>query len=259
MKSVGLFYFVTTKKRFEKNGYYIHTLSELGKQINIREFSPRIAHIKTFPGEENEAKLAKTYLEKNGFEVITSVSSVNPHSKENYPQYINGYKEDIIKCFRDPRFHKSDYCLWLEDDSPVYINEKSEITLEDSIEEAVYALETKYNLCSVYYNRGTSLTKDTVPAIKAKEGNLIYHDRDFTFQPNISRVKDLYYAANVLAANIGSIGHIHNEMAFTMCMKSLFIQDYSIGCFDPKKLCSLHMAHENFVSVEGEKEKWRLS
>jgi len=259
MKNVGLFYFVTTKERFGNNSYYIHTLSELKQQINIEEFSPRIAHIKTFPGEEHEAKLAKTYLEKNGFEVITSVSSINPHSKENYPQYINGYKEDIIKCFRNPDFHKSEYCFWLEDDSPVYINEESKISLKDSIEEAIGALKITHNLCSVYYNRGTNLTKDTVPAIKYEAGNLIFHDRDFTFQPNISRVKDLYYATNVLAANMGSIGYVHNEMAFTMCIKSLFIQDYSIGCFDPKKLCSLHMAHENFVSVEGEKEKWRLS
>ena len=88
------------------------------------------------------------------------------------------------------------------------------------------------------------------------ENEFVFNKSNFLQQPNISRTKDLYYAANFLERHYNQIGNIHNENAFSICLREIFSKDYSIACFEPKKVCSLHCAHDNFESIEKEKERF---
>lgn len=256
-ENINLAFFCTTKKRFGRNDYYKHTLDYLSKQIDLSYFN-LIANIKSFKGEEGELEEFVSVLKGYGFDILINQSDINPHSKEQYFEYINGYKQDIINVFQDNKLHKADYTFWLEDDSPsVMVDDSNDLT--STIRKSIDLLESDYRICSVYHNRGIFHPKDvqeSSPEASTLYEDIVIHNRDFTFQPNISRTKDLYYAANFLERHYNQIGNIHNENAFSICLREIFSKDYSIACFEPTKVCSLHCAHDNFESIEKEKESF---
>jgi hypothetical protein len=71
----------------------------------------------------------------------------------------------------------------------------------------------------------------------------------FTFQPNISRSRDLWLGWRTILANNDRVGHLHIELKSGMGMKALCDSQTPFGFFDFNSIKSIHIGEPPFEKL----------
>lgn len=248
---INLLVFATTKIRHGRNNYYLDTFNHFLNEGNSFDiFHDRFVHIKTYPGEEKDLALCKSFFENLGFNIIVSLANIRINMTQNvadYPIYINGYKDDLKTCLGDHRLRTAPYLFWWEDDSPVIVRKDSFVNYLTYFKDVLEKDDDIYHVC---INRGQQWF-DPAKYSTSQHEKLLDHNVGFLFQPNLSRTRDVYNAVNLIFQNKEKLYYIHNEMCFTIAIKNVCPSPNGRFCSPVlEEAISLHLGRPGYISIE---------
>ena len=228
--------FTTTKGHFGNDQIYKSTVEDFDKKFpNITN---RIAHIKVCEKERGKEDDMKSFLGKYGFKCFVSYADWKHSDVSHYIEHA----KDIIKILNLKEVHSMPYMLWLEDD---FIFEGKEISEEGAIRDSIKLLEEDKDIVSVRFPRNSEVQK--------KLNCLEYNDKTkvypwgFTFNPNVSRVRDLYLASIIMEENyLQQARHFHIEAFFSKAIENISKSENPYICWNYEVIQNRHIGVENF-------------
>lgn len=184
------------------------TISDILSKSSLIRDSYKLCHIKVTKPKENIWKDKKDWFESRGFEVILT----NGNWKNDDLSHGRGLIEDMAKIYNYPELLKREYVLHLEGDwtfeTPNLDNYLSQnLSILSSNPEIIYSRCTRAD------------QYDIIERLAAKKvGNYYITNKEFSFNPFMSRARDMRYVSNfVLKNNI----HSHCEKSYELAAKYL--------------------------------------
>ena len=194
------------------------TISDTLSKSSIIRDSYKLVHIKVTKPDENIWKDKKEWLESRGFKVITTIGNwQNDNSSHG-----RGIIDDIAKIYNDDaQLLYKQFVFQIEND---WIFETP--NLDNSLSQSLSILTNHPEI--IYHRHSRTDKSNMVTELAAKDlGNNEYlTNREFSFNPFMSRPKDMKYISNFVAKN--NI-HEHCEMAFEIGAKYLNNNNYIFG------------------------------
>ena len=191
----------------------VSIMDTLSKSEVIRTCK-KFVHIKCVPGDELILKDKIAWFKFLGFDVTYTIEGW----KNDDSSHHTGIVKDMAKIYNYSNILNNTYVLHLENDWIFEINE-----LDNLILKSVQILERDPQ---IIYHRYTRVDqKDIVERLAA---NYRYHidcyttNREFSFNPFVSRTRDMKYISNFVA---NAAVHPHCEMAYEIVAKFLNKQE----------------------------------
>lgn len=189
------------------------TISDTLSKSNIIRESYKLCHIKVCPADKEIALDKKKWFESKGFEVIETVGD---WSNDN-ESHGRGLIEDMAKIYSHQRLLNYDHVLQLENDWFIEAN-----NLDNLISYSSVILHTNPILIYHRYSRQDQPNiVDRLDAIQVSK-DLFITNREFSFNPFVSRTRDMKYISNFVSKN--NI-HPHCEKAYELAAKYLLDND----------------------------------
>jgi hypothetical protein len=221
---------------------YEETITSISDQAESL-FSRKVLHLKTKPNQEDKAEEIKTFCSKFDIEVIETKADVVHHSN-NHQIHSAEYFKDVFKVYSHPSFRKEEYSFWLEDDWVIKENGKKMI---DACLESMHFLDENPDQLCVRFNS----EKDFGPCNKdhfidsgdifTQGKNYTHYGPTFTFQPNISRTKEIYVAWKSGQRYLDQLANYHCELMSGDLLKNLTESTTPFSFYNPEKIYSQHI------------------
>jgi hypothetical protein len=242
MLPLNLIIFCTTMGHGGRH-VYKQTIDSLYSKIDMNLFANKVIHVKTRNKEENIFNEIKEYCESLGFDVIETKADLVHHS-ENHLNHSSEYFKDIYKIFSKENLRKIKYSLWMEDD---WILNSKKISIEECIKESINFLEENPNQLCVRFNSSELFKKEDKNYFKNNK-NIFTQSIDhtsygpsFTFQPNINRTSEIFYALKNAQNYLHQLGDYHCELMITHILYNFTNSNTPFSFFDPEKIYSQHI------------------
>lgn len=208
---IALLFFTSTKGHFGFKRIYRDTLEHLNKNILIKDFQCRVAHVKVSDSPEDEilAKQMEQELREYGFDEVILVKS--DWSRGIVHQ--NEYMRDVIRVSKVNKIYDCPHVLWLEDDSPFVCHKES---LLSCLHRMTKIVDSSPDIISArFLRRGDFCTSPTL--IEEGEDRYFWSPH-FNFQPLIMRSRDFYLASKVIEDNFDKVSNIQCEMLWRLVL-----------------------------------------
>ncbi len=199
---ISLCFWTSSKGHFGHRDVWRATLTHLDRQLPLKTFGARVAHIKVTPGEEAIGADMTADLAALGFETLTTVADWSRGQSHQL-----AYMEDVVRVSKHPSVTQQPYMLWLEDDSTITPHACS---AEDLLLRSCRMLAEDNELTSVRLLRATDLS--TSPMVEEPTDPRWFHSPHFNFQPALLRSRDFYLGARLVEANPQAMAQIQCEM-----------------------------------------------
>lgn len=221
---------------------YCDVIEDLFEKVDSNIFSNKVLHLKTRDKEEVVSDKIKSFCYVHGIRVIETKESIVHHS-ENHLSHSAGYFKDIYKAYSDKEIRKQKYSLWLEDDW--ILNSKEPV--EDLIKEAIKFLDDNPDQLCVRFNssedyglpEGNYL--ENSGNILTQAINYTKYGPTFTFQPNISRTRDIFIAWKAAQNYLNKLGQYHCELMSGDLLKPMSNSETPFSFFDTKRAYANHI------------------
>ena len=235
---IDLVWFQTTAGHAGIKDFYLHTLSNLRKNIDLSLFNNRFLSLKVFNNDEYQSIL-NNFPEFNSFIWSKSDERINIKSPiDDYSYYLlTNYLHDIYRVYLNiAHLPHSKYIYLIEDDSPEIITQNS---LQYFLGQAISRLEEDKDLFSIHFRREGDLKEYRDLSIWNDE--LYLKDQtEYNFQNQIFRTSEMIKAAALIRDNYAQLYQIHTETATRLAIQSVN-KNYRFGMFNPKYCSSIHI------------------
>ncbi|MEY4371023.1 MAG: hypothetical protein RIQ48_739 [Pseudomonadota bacterium] len=235
---INLVLFTSTKGHFGNKQIYQRTIEDLFSKIDPNFFF-KFAHIKVSPNEEKIAEEMQTFLSSLNFLVDKTIGN---WSHSDHQSHAIGYTQDIIKSFSNDQLHKQQFSLWLEDDWLFNIKKNN---LEYYINYAVEQLKINKDLLCFRFNHeihevdeNNNINKDIYYLQTDKSTP---YGSTFTFQPNITRTRDVWLAYKFISKYWDNIKNMHIELQSGWGLKHLTSNPNHFAFFNPQYIDCIHI------------------
>jgi len=221
----------------------IRSILSQGKGLFDSQFSNKIVHLKTKPDQIEKAIEIKKFCDNVGFEVVETIANVVHHS-ENHQHHSAEYFKDIFKVYSIPKVRLQEYSLWLEDDWIIKENGKS---FYDACMESIYFLDHNPDQLCVRFNSATDFLKCEQDHF-VEDNDIFTQGKQytqwgptFTFQPNISRTKEIYAAWKAAQKHLDMLGQYHCELMSGDLLKNFSESETPFSFYNPEKIYAEHI------------------
>lgn len=229
---LSLAFFTTTKGHYDRKDIYRRTISDLFEKLEGDCFSVKIAHIKLSEGEEAVAKEMSGFFSEWGIESIITEGKWKHNDSSHYVEHA----KDICKLFSSPQIQSQPFVFWLEDDFVFKLSKDK--NLLNYFKEALAFLSSNPDLVCFRFLRHAS-DVERISAVKTGFDHILVSPKEFSFNPNLCRTRDLYWAARIMEREFSRSG-THIETFFRMIMQS-GSKTGDIACFHPDYVCVKHI------------------
>lgn len=242
---MNLIVFCTTMGHAGKHTYeqtIDNILSEKNKCFDSL-ITNKIVHLKTRPDEKDVADKIKKYFNQLGFEVIETISDLVHHS-ENHLNHSAEYCKDVLKVYSIPKVRNTEYSFWLEDD---WIIQSKGVDLSEACRESMSFLDNNPDQLCVRFNSAEDFKhceKDHFHShgdIYTQGLRYTPWGGTFTFQPNISRTKEIYIAWKSINTQLDVLDRYHCELLSGDTLKHLTDSTTPFSFYDPQKIYAQHI------------------
>lgn len=221
---------------------YSKTINSILKQAD-KIITNRILHLKTLPDQEDKANEIKDFCAKNSIQVIETKAGLVHHSV-NHQVHSAEYFKDIFKVYSDSKIRKEEFSLWLEDDWIIKENGKKFL---DACNESLEFLKSNPDQLCVRFNSAADFLKCQQDHFIA-DNDIFTQGKQytqwgptFTFQPNISRTKEIYAAWKAAQKHLDMLGQYHCELMSGDILKNFSESDTPFSFYNPEKIYAEHI------------------
>jgi hypothetical protein len=212
----------------------------------VAEYLDVVVHIKISEGEEFIEAEIRDYYESHGASVFSSIGEW----KNDDSSHADGYTADIITLLDKVETHRNEFFLWLEDDWILNF----EGDLKSHLESAMDLLKEKKEILTVRINAENDKDLSKASLVERRGfPNFYVQNRDytkfgptFTFQPSVSRTRDLWQSYRIIQKNWEQLKNTHIELRSGFGLLPLSPSDCSFAFFDPRTINSTHIGHPPF-------------
>jgi len=205
---ITLLFWTSTKGHFGRKDDYLWTIDHLDGQMT-REFSGRIAHVKTTPGEEAVAEQMMEQLDRRGFETHITMGAWARGTSHQL-----AYMEDVRRISKLPQVYENQYIAWWEDDSPVVCLKDP---LDVVLDRMLYHIDSSPEALSARFIRKGDYDGGVPSLLDAGDH---WYSPHTDFQPAIWRSRDFYLAAKAIEDNWDRVQNIQCEQLWRMVTDS---------------------------------------
>ena len=190
------------------------SISDTLSKSEIIRNCPKFVHIKCIPGDEQILKDKLSWFKNLGFDTTYTIEGWKNDDRSHH----TGIVKDMAKIYNYSNILNNKYVLHLEND---WIFETNE--LDNLLKKSTQILGKDEQIIYHRYTRFDQ--KDIIERLSA---NYRYHidcyttNREFSFNPFVSRTRDMKYISNFVA---GAGVHPHCEMAYEIAAKILNKQE----------------------------------
>lgn len=189
----------------------------LSKSKYIRDYSYKLCHIKVVPGDEKIYEDKYRWFVDRGFEVISTVGEW----KNDHESHGKGLTTDMAKVYSHPKLLNNEFILNLENDWRLLVPD-----LDFYLNWSMTVLANNPRL--IYHRFSRVDQPDIIDRLEARMTvNDIYTyliNREFSFNPFMSRSIDMRYISNFVLKNYPV--HPHVEFSYEIAAKYLRNDDY---------------------------------
>lgn len=228
---LSLAFFTTTKGHYDRKDIYKRTINELFEKLGGDCFSSKVAHIKVSDNDHSAAEEMAAFFSEKGINTVVTDGEWKHYDKSHYLEH----SKDICKLLSSDGVQSQPFTFWLEDD---FVFKMGEGNLIDYFRQAIGYLSANSDLVSFRFLR--HLTDiERISATATNEKHILISPKEFSFNPNFCRSRDLYWASRFMEREFPK-SNTHIETFFRMIMQS-GSKSGDIACFHPGHVCVKHI------------------
>lgn len=234
---ISLVLFTSSKQHFGHKDVYLKTLAHLDRQIPLRLFGARVAHIKVSEADTAFGEQMRGELEARGFTVLTTQADWARGQSHQM-----GYMADVVKLSKESSIYENPFVLWAEDDQTITSNQ---CTAENLLLQSCQRLRDDNELVSVRLLRRGDL--DSSPMV-AREDRWFYSPH-VNFQWPLLRSRDFYLASLFIEQNPQAAATIQCEMLWRLILANFSRSERKHLVYLPEYAESIHLGTPEYPAL----------